>query len=105
MKNRKSLITLLIMLALASCNLPSPGSAIDQNAVGTVAALTLTAFSAGQATATPSPTTVKAGTLTPTITATFSSPTLYFDGATNCRSGPGTEYKVIVVMKEGDKAQ
>lgn len=104
MKNRQLSITLFLMLALAACNLPGPKPAVDQGAVGTVAALTLTAFSAGQVTLTATPTVAVAVSLTPTLTPTFSSPMLFFDGATNCRSGPGTEYDVVAVMKDGDKA-
>jgi uncharacterized protein YraI len=103
MKNTKFLITLFLMLALVACNLPNPNPAIDQEAVGTMSALTLTAFSAGQATPTPALTATL--TPTPTITATYSLPTLYFDGATNCRGGPGTQYDVLVVFKEGQKAE
>lgn len=103
MKNRKFSITLFLLLALGACNLPNPKAAIDQKAVRTMTSLTLTAFSAAQATPTPAFT----GTVPPTprVTATFSVPTLYFEGATNCRGGPGTEYDVVVVMKDGEKAE
>jgi hypothetical protein len=103
MKNRKLCITLFLLLALGACNLPRPNAAIDQAVVGTMTSLTLTAFSAGQVTLTPAFT--ETVTLTPTVTATFSVPSLHFEGATNCRGGPGTEYDVVVVMKDGEKAQ
>jgi len=103
MKNRKLSITLFLLLALGACNLPNPNGAIDQQAVGTMTSLTLTAFSAGRASLTPAFT--ETVTPTPTVTATFSVPMLNFDGATNCRGGPGTEYDVLVVMKDGQKAE
>jgi uncharacterized protein YraI len=106
MKNRKLWIMLAlvsVLSALVACNLPNPNAAVDRQALGTMTSLTLTAYSAGQIS--PTPALTETVTLTPTVTATFSAPTLYFEGATNCRGGPGTEYDVVVVMKDGEKAE
>jgi hypothetical protein len=114
---------ILIILLLTSCNLPmrptsSPGVDIAQ--AGTIVAMTLEALHTPTPTSTiavqetpiptriensATPTPVLTETVTPTITPTYSIPLLTFDGNTNCREGPGTVYKIVTVLRTGQKVE
>ncbi|HEY3311857.1 MAG TPA: SH3 domain-containing protein [Anaerolineales bacterium] len=116
----QSLFIFLLAAVLAACNLPArPSSSLEimQAQAGTIVAMTLQAISTRATTSTsgatwaiqnspvpsvtPSPrvTATAHGTITPT----YSVPMLTFDGNTNCRRGPGTDYKVVVVLLSGQK--
>ncbi|GAB4430147.1 MAG: hypothetical protein Kow002_18640 [Anaerolineales bacterium] len=104
---RKSLFLVMVFL-LSSCNFPvlSSGS-LDINAqAGTVVAMTLTAVSsAGQ---TPVPTaTLPVLTSTPavTITPTYAKPMLRLSENTNCRSGPGQSFDILVTLLAGAEVE
>lgn len=95
-------ILLVIFFLLAGCNLGVKAPVTPKADVATIVAATLAAFPAGetpQATPTlpPQPT----ATITASPTPTYSPPMLIFDGATNCRSGPGTVYPVLEVLQAG----
>ena len=116
-----------IATILAACNLPvrpasTPG--IDQALAGTIVASTLEALRTKTPSqsmsdlSTPLPTTPFPSTIptfvstlaitpspTATITPTYSVPMLNFAVNTNCREGPGTEYKVIIVLRSGQQAE
>ena len=108
----------LFALTLSACNLtsaPTPSLALEQQAA-TVVAQTLTAIALENLTPLASPTaetpesplatpssTEGAPTLQPNITPTASTGTptatiLTVDSNTNCREGPGTAYKVVIVL-------
>lgn len=126
----KTLPIMTMMSLLVSCNLPArptsnPG--IDQSLAGTIVAMTLESLVTKQvsgsstptaalpapntpqpeftATIPISPTVTLTTTQTTTITPTFSAPMLSFEGNTNCREGPGTDYKVVIVLKKGQKIE
>ncbi len=122
----KTIIVITLTFLLASCNLParptsSPG--IDQAQAGTIVAMTLKALTtkapsatlavekpnvpASTATASTlsTPTFVLTATTTSTITPTYAAPLLTFEGNTNCRQGPGTNYKVEIVLLKGQKIE
>jgi hypothetical protein len=44
-------------------------------------------------------------TPTVSITPTFTTPIVLFEGNTNCRKGPGTNYDVVTVVLNGQKAE
>ena len=119
MKTAQRILVMIALFALlAACNLPTrPTSApgIDQALAGTIVAMTLEAMHTRTPTgaapvmdtalpsATPGPRLT--ATQTVTITPTFSTPLLSFDGNTNCREGPGTDFKVVVVLRSGQKVE
>lgn len=112
-----------LLLFLAACNLPtaqsSNGNINDQAA--TIVAQTLTPHvnSSDQTTpgsqatpgvgATPlnSPTAAQTATpsatltATTTITPTYSKPVIKITGNTNCRTGPNSQFEVVIVLKTG----
>jgi hypothetical protein len=87
--SKRLLILLFILMFLtAGCNLPVlPGGLSPNDQAATAVALTLQA----NATSIPSP----AG----------SGPVLTVDGNTNCRSGPGTNYKIVTTLPAGTSVQ
>jgi hypothetical protein len=120
----------MVLLAslLTACNLPARSTAtpiIDQALAGTIVAMTLESLHAQSASNTPTiensspqnpgienspfpsstPSQVMTATQTGTITPTYSAPMLRFDGNTNCREGPGTEYKVVTVLHSGQQVE
>lgn len=119
MKNKPFFLISIATAAmlLSGCNLPArqtTNPVLDINTVATSVALTLESLN----TATPLPDAAsptidpgKASTSTPkatktlaaTITPTYSAPILTFDNNVNCRQGPGTNFKVVVLIKEGQK--
>jgi hypothetical protein len=82
------------LLATSACNLPQ--SQTEQTSAGpdetsiaaTVAAQVTQAL-------------LKTATPSPTVTPTYSPPLLRINENTNCRSGPGEAYNVLVVLKSG----
>jgi hypothetical protein len=118
---KKTFLILIILAALlTSCNLPTrpvsnPG--IDQAQAGTIVAMTLSAVR----TQTPSPSALVinspvpsttnslpspevTATQTVTVTPTYAVPIFSFSENTNCREGPGTDYKVITLIRAGQQA-
>lgn len=105
-------ILLALILTLSACNLPQSQpaqAAVDETGMDKTALAATVAAQVTQAlfkTATPSPSatpvppTVTA-TASPTVTPTYSPPLLKINENTNCRSGPGESYKVLVVLKSG----
>jgi len=94
----------LLLILLTACNLPqppAPSPTVDSAAVATVAAATLTAISrqTPQFTATLPP----SDTPSPSPSPTYVAPLLTLKENTNCRSGPGEIYPVIVVLKKGEQ--
>jgi hypothetical protein len=117
-------LSLALLISLAACNMPKDSGAEIAPELQTAAAQTV------QAILTPlnSPTSVRsetpdspqaqstprlAGTqsatpargLTPTITPTYSTPTLTFNENTNCRTGPGQDYKIVFTFLAGGTAE
>ncbi len=103
------LFSSLILLILSSCTLPAaeqaPAAApttsgqLETMVAATFAALTPTAAPATE-TATPLPPSPTLVLPTASVTPTFSTPVLLVSADTNCRSGPGQSYPVLVVLKE-----
>lgn len=108
MKNRKITIIILFssLLLLSACNFPRSSSAPSpDDQVATVAAMTLgaqiTSTLENTPLPTPSPTLAVTKTPTPTITPTYSIPMLTVDEPTNCRTGPGQSYDIIIALLPG----
>src|SRR5215211_2258466 len=97
------IVSLIILIfAVFAYNIPVEGAALH-NEAKTAAASTLLAMITQQSTATQIPTfTVVAPSSTPTSQAThtsttaYSVPTLTLRDATNCRTGPGLSYEIVV---------
>lgn len=109
---------LIFTTLLGSCTLPDRNtslSVLDQEILKTSVAATLTSIWVPSntptseiqlvaSTNTPTPYDLNTSTPTPSITPTFSNPSVYFDSNVNCRLGPGTEYGVLILIKEGSRA-
>lgn len=118
-KNSLLLLLLASITIFTSCSLPQRDpnlNLLDKTILETSVASTLTAIHQGKISQTPiatfepptnTPTPFDFSTLTstPTVTPTFSLPTVYFDSNVNCRMGPGTDYGIIVLIKEGSTAE
>jgi hypothetical protein len=119
-KIMKKLPTFLIMLALSvlisGCNLPlrqSTAAEIDLDAIATNVQLTIQALNTptsmpitktpvavtNGATATKTSAPLNVATITPT----YSAPMLGFDNNVNCRQVPGTNFRILILIKEGQK--
>ena len=115
--NHKSLAGLILLLAILACNTP-----VEQvpppDDIQTAAALTLqviftpsvsSSTSSPPATNTISPaitqTLATVGSPTITITPTYSVPMLTVQESTNCRTGPGEEYDIVVTYLTGKKLE
>jgi hypothetical protein len=105
-RTKLSLPVLILLAAILACNTPAnnqPLSVDDQAATIIAATLTAQAANGGDipitATASVTPTSITGATstsaVTPTITPTYSTPMLTVLEQTNCREGPGQEYRVI----------
>ena len=127
MKTLQQFISMTLLAALLSaCNLPARSTAtpiIDQALAGTIVAMTLESIQTQSPNNTPTiqdstsqnpgvlnspvpsstPSEMVTPTLTTTITPTYSAPMLVFDGNTNCREGPGTNYRVVTVLRAGQQ--
>ncbi len=103
--SRTSLLLLLLM-ALA-CNLPGaqhpPATPPLENQVATIAALTLQAVQTRilntPTLPPPSP------PPTPTITPTYSPPRLEIKASSECRNGPGQEFKIVTTLQAGERVE
>ncbi|MFZ5818803.1 MAG: hypothetical protein ACOYYJ_02790 [Chloroflexota bacterium] len=101
---------LLSLLLLAACNFPTqPTLSLEEEAATIVAGtlqaqvLLATPTMRSEASAPPavtrSPTSTR--TPTPTITPTYSKPLLQVNESTNCRSGPGQSFDILVTFNPG----
>ena len=101
---KSALAATSLVLAILACNVPGmppPISVNDQAATAIAATLLAQAQNGGDEpitatasiTSMPSSTATRAGTVT--ITPTFSTPMLTVLESTNCREGPGQDYKVV----------
>lgn len=104
-KTRTLLSALTLVLALLACNFPGSGEQLPPPPdVQTSAALTVEALlvtpSATEPQAllleTPAPASTPTGGVTATITPTYSVPMLRLLANTNCRTGPGQEYEIVI---------
>ena len=127
MKTPQKMLSMTLLAALlTACNLPVRPTAtpiIDQALAGTIVAMTLEAIQTQSPGNTPvaqdtstqnpeiinspipsvTPSQIVTPTVTSTITPTYSAPMLRFDGNTNCREGPGTDYRVVTVLRSGQQ--
>lgn len=115
----KHLITLFFIMALviSACNLPDPpqeGLSIEDQAATLVAQTLQAAQAPSQVSILPitpgpqvTPSLAATGTVTTTvtITPTYSLPQLTIIEDTNCRTGPGQDYEIVVVLKAGNKTE
>ncbi len=92
------LASCMLILAILSCNLPSAQGPSPTDLAGTITA---------QASTLEVPSVIPTPTSTPTITPTVtpSVPTVVVSTATNCRSGPGTDYDLVSTLGPGQSAQ
>ncbi|MDX9993048.1 MAG: SH3 domain-containing protein [Anaerolineales bacterium] len=96
-----------VLLATSACNLPqSPPatSAADESGLAATVAAQVTEALYKTATPVPSQTPLPptaTASATATITPTYSPPILKINENSNCRSGPGESYAVLVVLKAG----
>ncbi len=103
MKARRTLIAVsALIVAILACNLPSTQNPAQQPGpagTDTPAMVVLESSDTPAFTETPS--------LTPTITLTPtpSVPEVTVTSATNCRTGPGTQYDLLYTLQPGQKAQ
>lgn len=109
MKLRKAILIFpgILILSMLACNIGAkpPSSLSPNDAAGTIVAQTLQAqglpTSSGQVLNSPAP----IATQVLEATATLSTPMLTINEATNCRSGPGTNFKIITSSAAGTKAE
>lgn len=116
----------LIVFLLSACNLPLPAptqSVSLEDQAATIVAATLTAVANDHPSAQPLPTATEASqplatateggpapttqpNATPTLgTGTPGATLLTVDSNTNCREGPGTSYKVVIILVPGAQYQ
>jgi hypothetical protein len=102
----------VLMFILSACNLPqaTPQQAAEPDETSVAATVAAQVTQALLKTATPSPSATPqpptaTATQTATITPTYAPPTLTINENTNCRSGPGEAYKVLVVLKAGQSVE
>lgn len=113
----QSLAGMSLILAILACNMPFE-QLPPPDEVQTAAALTLQAILTPSATAkasTPSITATSSprvtrtaapdGSATTTITPTYSVPILTVRESTNCRTGPGEEYEVVITYLQGKELE
>ena len=99
---KKWLVIILISIFMTACNLPkqanssSPTPDVNKLVTQAFATLAVTQMASSTSTAATIPTS--------TISAT-TPPKIYFDGDTNCRTGPGTKFTLVTKIKEGQAAE
>lgn len=105
-------LSFAILLLTSACNLPENQPTQNSNAGETEQAATVAAQVTQSllenATSTPSQTPIPATETpspSPTVTPTYAPPMLRVGQNTNCRSGPGETYNVIVVLKAGENIE
>ena len=117
--NSKSplLAGMILILAILACNMPfeqfPPPNDVQTAAALTLQAIVTPSFTAPAATltitTTPSPritqTAPTAGSATMTLTPTYSVPMLTVLEATNCRTGPGEEYEIVLTYLTGKELE
>lgn len=110
----KKLIPLILCTMMVACNYPSPDKGISLNEqAGTAVALTMAARSSetSEPSETPEDNTLPAPSSTvestpgPTITPTYSIPMLNVSENTNCRSGPGQSYDILITITGGKSVE
>lgn len=103
----RKLALLFFCLLLTACNMPAASSSNDDlnSQAATIVAMTLAAQNTPTRENTPMPTPMSTlavtGTPTPTITPTYSVPMLTINETTNCRTGPGQSFDVLVALLPG----
>src|SRR5688572_23081629 len=107
---RAKLAGAVLVLAILACNMPfeqipPPGEVQTAAALTVLAAVsTRTSAPTDSASATPRPRTpspTDSPDETTTITPTYSVPILTVRESTNCRTGPGEEYEVVITYQTG----
>ena len=99
MRHQPFLASLLLILSMLACNLPS-------NAPGTPTATILATNTSVQSTSIPSTTSPPSSTPPPTLTSTPTVPSASAkDVAVNCRFGPGTAWVALSALNVGQSAQ
>lgn len=102
------LLTLLVLLA--ACNFPTQPTLSPDEQAATVVAATLqaqillatpTAPTVTEPASAVTSTPALPKTLTPTITPTYSTPLLQVNESTNCRSGPGQAFDILITFNPG----
>jgi uncharacterized protein YgiM (DUF1202 family) len=104
----KKLIPIFLCTLMAACNFPASRENINLNdEAGTAVALTLAAKSteAPEETDTPPSTSTVDTTPGPTITPTYSVPMLNVSENTNCRSGPGQNFDILITILAGKSVE
>jgi hypothetical protein len=113
---RLLLATLLLLMAIVSCNFPANKQQTSTEAQ-TAVAQTVEALLAAAASPFPSslatPTfaaasntpTISTSATLPTATPTYSTPMLTVNESTNCRAGPGQDYEILTVVFPGQQAE
>lgn len=94
------LVILLISIFLTACNMPEQASSLSPTP--DINQLVTQAFATMAVTQTASSTPTAATTPTPTVT---QSAKIYFDGDTNCRTGPGVRFTLVTKIKQGQTAE
>lgn len=110
MKAKRTLIAVnALLVAILACNLPSNQSvAQPPDLAGTITAQAMILLeSSNTPTFTSLPAFTETPSLTPTVTLTPtpSVPQVTVTAATNCRTGPGTEYDLLFTLQPGQVAQ
>jgi hypothetical protein len=104
----KKLIPIFLCILMAACNYPAPsGDNTLINEAGTAVALTMAANPTETIEDPISPTSTPTMTGTPgaTITPTYSVPMLNVNENTNCRSGPGQSFDILVTILAGKSVE
>ncbi len=103
MKAKRTLIAVnALLVAILACNLPSTQHPAQQPGI---AGTDTPAMIALEASDTPAVTDTPSLTPTITLTPTPSVPEVTVTSATNCRTGPGTEYDLLYTLQPGQVAQ
>ena len=112
--NYKSLAGISLLLAMLACNVPGvaqPTAVGDQTASVTAATLQEPTHSGSEVpptatfSLTPNVTTSPTDSTTATITPTYSVPMLTVQESTNCRTGPGEDYEVVLTYLAGKELE
>ncbi len=110
----KKLIPIFLCTLMAACNFPTADEGISLNEqAGTAVALTMAAETSETTDTSeppkdntlPAPSSTVEGTPSPTITPTYSVPMLTVNENTNCRSGPGQSYDILVTIMAGKSVE
>lgn len=109
MKLKKILITILIIVSLSACNVPTGNSPESAEAIQTAAALTVEAAINSNQVPLASPTSqsqTNNGNVQATATISSSGdPFASFEDVTNCRTGPGVNYERITQILPNESVE